>query len=120
MDIFRDSFNCFIINVIPVKTGIQDTENKMDSHFRDCVKIEFVISTSGRSLIIRIDFSVEDSFEMTFKEFSHSLSKGEGLLNSLFLLSQRSRFRERGIKSPPRSPRRIILGVRSGLLKKHK
>ncbi len=48
----------------------------MTTIYRDCVKIEFVTSTSGRSLIIRTDFSVESAaadFEMTFKEFSHSL-----------------------------------------------
>jgi len=48
----------------------------MDSHFRGCVKIVFVTSTGGRSLKIRTDFSVEDSFEMTFIEFSHKLFSG--------------------------------------------
>ena len=43
--------------------------------FRDCVKIEFVTSTKGRSLKIFTDFSVESAaadFEMTFIELLHS------------------------------------------------
>ena len=43
---------------------------------RVCVIIELVTSTEGRSLLIQTDFSVVNSFEMTFPVFSHSLKVG--------------------------------------------
>ena len=47
---------------------------------RVCVIIELVTSTEGRSLLIQTDFSVVNSFEMTFPVFSNKLSSEETLL----------------------------------------
>ncbi len=57
---------------------------KLGSRLGGCVKIEFVTSTKGRSLIIYTDFSVEVSFEMTFTELSHSLLHGNDRNNFMY------------------------------------